>query len=111
MQSSLLGPPIRLYYAEKAKLGQEAIDYAHGIKIEAQRLLGEFLKHAEKATGAKGIGPVAPSPSSRRLGWPRTAPGPPWRFRPTSGLQPTPFSSGGQVRNAAGRGERSLGSL
>lgn len=37
------------HYAKKAKLGQDAIDHAHVIKIDAQRLLGEFLKQAPKA--------------------------------------------------------------
>lgn len=39
------------HYAKKAKLGQEAIDYAHAIKIDAERLLGGYLKAAEKAEG------------------------------------------------------------
>jgi len=42
------------HYARKAKLGQAAIDYAHAIKIDAERLLGGFLKTAEKATGTRG---------------------------------------------------------
>jgi len=41
------------YYAEKAKLGQEAIDYAHSIHIDAMRLLGGFLKTEPKATGGQ----------------------------------------------------------
>lgn len=41
-------------YARRQKLGDEAILYAHGIKIEAMTLLGEFLKVAEKAKGARG---------------------------------------------------------
>lgn len=39
------------HYATKAKLGQEAIDYAHAIKIDAQRMLGGFLKQAPKSPG------------------------------------------------------------
>lgn len=42
------------HYARKAKLGQEAIDYAHAIKIDAERMLGGFLKAAEKQDGARG---------------------------------------------------------
>ena len=47
------------YYATKAKLGEEAIGYAHTIRIDAMRLLGGFLKTAEKNPGARGIGPIA----------------------------------------------------
>lgn len=36
------------HYARKAKLGEDAIDYAHTIKIDAERMLGRFLKDAEK---------------------------------------------------------------
>lgn len=31
-------------YARKSKLGQQAIDYAFGIKIDAERMLGQYLK-------------------------------------------------------------------
>jgi len=44
------------HYARKAKLGQEAIDYAHGIKIDAQVMLGKFLKTDIKHDGARGVG-------------------------------------------------------
>lgn len=47
------------YYARKANLGQEAISYAHTIRIDAQVLLGGYLKAAEKNVGAKGIGTSA----------------------------------------------------
>lgn len=38
-------------YAKQQKLGDEAIGYAHSIKIEALRRLGEMLKDAPKAKG------------------------------------------------------------
>lgn len=38
-------------YAKRAKLGAEAIQYAHEIKLDAERLLGEFLKSTPKAKG------------------------------------------------------------
>lgn len=41
-------------YARRQKLGDDAVKYAHAIKIEAMTLLGEFLKRAEKNKGAKG---------------------------------------------------------
>lgn len=44
------------YYAQKAKLGQDAIEYAHTIKTDAMALLGGFLKVAPKQHGARGIG-------------------------------------------------------
>lgn len=46
------------HYAMKAQLGQDAIDYAHAIKIDAERLLGGFLKAGPKNAGAavEGIG-------------------------------------------------------
>lgn len=47
------------HYARKAKLGEDAITYAHAIKIDAEVLLGGFLKATEKNTGAKGVGPIA----------------------------------------------------
>jgi N6-adenosine-specific RNA methylase IME4 len=47
------------YYASKAKLGEEAIGYAHTIRIDAMRLLGEFMKENPKNTGARGIGTSA----------------------------------------------------
>jgi N6-adenosine-specific RNA methylase IME4 len=60
------------YYAKKAKLGQQAIDYAHGIRVEAQRRLGEFLKAAEKNSGQlrRGTrkGPRQPVPTLDDLG-------------------------------------------
>ena len=47
------------HYARKAQLGEDAITYAHAIKIDAEVLLGKFLKETEKNTGAKGVGPIA----------------------------------------------------
>ena len=45
--------------AKRQALGQDAITYAHDIKLEALRLLGMMLKATERATGAKGIGTSA----------------------------------------------------
>jgi len=42
------------HYAKKAKLGNEAIQYAHEIKVDAETLLGEFLETSDKNSGAKG---------------------------------------------------------
>ncbi len=36
-------------YARRQKLGEEAVDFAHSVKIEALRLLGEILKDTPKA--------------------------------------------------------------
>lgn len=36
-------------YARRQKLGEEAIDFAHSVKIEALRKLGEILKQTPKA--------------------------------------------------------------
>jgi len=38
------------------QLGEEAIGYAHAVKIEALARLGELLKATERASGAEGIG-------------------------------------------------------
>lgn len=43
-------------YARRQKLGEEAIDFAHAVKIEALRKLGEFLRDAPKAEGRAGPG-------------------------------------------------------
>jgi N6-adenosine-specific RNA methylase IME4 len=40
-------------YAKRQKLSDEVIGYAHEIKIEAQRLLGEFLEQQPKNTGTR----------------------------------------------------------
>lgn len=40
-------------YARRQKLGEEAIDFAHSVKIEALRLLGEILKDTPKSEGRK----------------------------------------------------------
>lgn len=40
-------------YARKAKLGDEAVRYAMGVKLDAQRRLGQYLKGAPKATGTR----------------------------------------------------------
>lgn len=39
-------------YARRQKLSQDAIDYAHSVKIDAQTLLGEFLAGVVKNVGA-----------------------------------------------------------
>jgi N6-adenosine-specific RNA methylase IME4 len=41
-------------FAKRQKLGQESIDYAHAIVIDAQTCMGEFLRRQEKNKGAKG---------------------------------------------------------
>ncbi len=46
-------------YARRQHLGEEAEGIAVSIKVEALRKLGEMLQRAPKATGAKGIGPIA----------------------------------------------------
>lgn len=56
------------HYAKKAKLGQEAIDYAHAIKIDAQSLLGKYLKETPRNEGGK------PVPERNRLDKPPTLP-------------------------------------
>jgi len=40
-------------YARRQKLSEESIQYAHTIKIDAMRLLGEFLKRAPKNKGGQ----------------------------------------------------------
>lgn len=50
-------------YAKQQKLGDEAIGYAHSIKIEALRRLGEMLKASEKAKGGQ---PYHKSTGSKR---------------------------------------------
>jgi hypothetical protein len=40
-------------YARRQKFSQEAIDYAHAVKIDALALLGEFLSHSPKAKGCE----------------------------------------------------------
>ena len=44
---------VRDAYARKAKLGEDAISYAHSIKISAEVLLGGFLKETEKRSGGQ----------------------------------------------------------
>jgi hypothetical protein len=43
-------------YARRQQLGEEAITYAHAIKIEALAQLGALLKEMPKNTGAQGTG-------------------------------------------------------
>lgn len=51
-------------YARRARLGQEAIDYAHAIKVDAERLMGAFLRETERNRGTqlRGRGPVGGTP-------------------------------------------------
>lgn len=41
-------------YARRQKLGEEAIDFAHSVKIEALRLLGQIMAKTPKNSGSKG---------------------------------------------------------
>jgi N6-adenosine-specific RNA methylase IME4 len=43
-------------YARKEKLGNEAVEYAMGIKAEALALMGDFLKQTPTNNGARGVG-------------------------------------------------------
>jgi hypothetical protein len=42
------------HYARKAQLGEDAITYAHAIKIDAEVLLGGFLKETGERAGRGG---------------------------------------------------------
>lgn len=46
-------------FAQRQKLGDEVIAYAHEIRTYALARLGELLKVMPKATGARGVGPNA----------------------------------------------------
>ncbi len=46
-------------YAKRQHLSESAINQATSVKVEAMRKLGEILQATPKATGAKGIGPIA----------------------------------------------------
>jgi hypothetical protein len=46
-------------YAKRQQLGEEAVQHARSIELEAMRRLGELLAEKPKNTGAKGIGPIA----------------------------------------------------
>jgi hypothetical protein len=78
-------------YAERRKLGKEAVDYAHAVEVDALTLLGEFMEKSPKhppgpakkdgAVRDRGKKPpdlVQPPPSQNR-GWTRTPPR--WRGR------------------------------
>jgi site-specific DNA-methyltransferase (adenine-specific) len=41
------------HFAQKFKLGEEAITHAHGIKIAAQTMLGRYLREMPKAKGGR----------------------------------------------------------
>jgi hypothetical protein len=62
------------YYAQKAKLGEDAIQYAHTIKTDAMALLGGFLKVAPKNEGGRPAKtgcleqPVSKPPTLAELG-------------------------------------------
>ncbi len=44
------------HFARKAKLGHDAVNYAAGIKLDAERMLGQYLRQAPKARGAAAGG-------------------------------------------------------
>lgn len=46
-------------YAKRQKMSDESIAFAHDVKTEALRQLGEYLAAAPKSTGAAGIGTSA----------------------------------------------------
>lgn len=52
-------------YAKRQKLSEENIAFAHDVKTEALRQLGELLSKAPKNTGAAGIGPIAVTNGNR----------------------------------------------
>jgi hypothetical protein len=52
-------------YAKRQKLGEEAVNYAYSIKIEALKKLGEILRDTPRNEGAKGIGPIAVTDGNR----------------------------------------------
>jgi hypothetical protein len=54
-------------YAKRQHLSEEAEQMAVAVKVEALRKLGEMLKVAPKATGAKGIGKSAVPKENRTL--------------------------------------------
>lgn len=59
-------------YARRQQLGQEAIDYAHSIKIEALAKLGGMLKETPRATGGEYGGRQKIDGSERELSIPQT---------------------------------------
>lgn len=63
------------HYARKAKLGQDAVNYAAGVKLDAERMLGQYLKQtpdAPKGGDTRGNGtksvPLDAAPSLADLG-------------------------------------------
>jgi hypothetical protein len=52
-------------YAKRQHLSESAISQATSVKVEAMRKLGEILQATPKATGAKGIGPIAVTKENR----------------------------------------------
>lgn len=54
-------------YAKRQKLSEEAIAYAHAVKIDAMRLLGEFLKREPKNKGTLKRGPAVPKENSGQI--------------------------------------------
>ena len=48
-------------YAKRQRMSEEAIGHAHAIRIDAMRLLGEFLARAPKANGKLKRGPAVPA--------------------------------------------------
>jgi len=49
-------------YAKRQQLGQDAIDYAHAIKIEALRRVGELLQATDRNTGVRVRGGTTGGP-------------------------------------------------
>jgi phage N-6-adenine-methyltransferase len=43
-------------YARRQRLSQESIDYAHGVKVDAMTLLGQFLEHQPMSNGGDRAG-------------------------------------------------------
>lgn len=54
-------------YARRQKLSEEAIQYAHAVKIDAMTLMGEFLKRRPKNDGARGVGKSGVPPENPTL--------------------------------------------
>ncbi len=52
-------------YLERKNASVETVHRAAEIRTLAERQMGEFLKQMPKATGAKGVGPIAVSPENR----------------------------------------------
>jgi len=62
------------HYARKAKLGEDAISYAHSIKISAEVLLGGFLKTGERRKRGQKHSTGGGSKGSQRVPLPDAPP-------------------------------------